>query len=1204
MSAKKPKGSYMKEESYRSILENIQDAYIRADKDGNIIMASPSAARMYRFDSPQEMIGIPALSLYKNPEDRESMLEELKKHGKVDDYESEALRKDGTSFTVSLNSQFHYDEQGQIQGTEAFVRDITERKKTEEALQDSLNREVFLADLLEFSAQPFGVGYPDGRLGLINRAFEDLTGYTKEELKKIDWLQVLTPIEFRDMEQEKLEELQDSGQPVRYEKEYIRKDGTRVPIELLVHLVRNEDGTPKYYYSFITNITRRKKAEDELKRINIELSEITSDLQTILDIAPIVIWIAHDPECRYITGNAYADEIIMRVPRGGNISRSAPIEEQAVSYKVFQNGIELNPNELPAQIAAATGEPVEENELDLVFSDGRIVKILLGAVPLFNSQGKVRGAIAAGMDITHHKLIQESLSESEERLRLAQTQGNVGVWDWNTITDKLSFTPELEQLYGLSQGTIKTYHDWRQLTHPDDIGKIEADREDKIAKHKPFDLEFRIFHKSGDIRWLSARGGAIYNKKGDVVRVLGINTDITERKEREMLSDALNSVNAYINSTLDYSEIMQLIVEKGAKALGAESSVINIREGNNWVVKFVYNFPNSIINQIKSDRESPTSVYVAKKLEAVAFDDAQKDYRVNKNGMEMHGVASLLVAPIILKNEVIGIIAFYHHKKQVIFNETQIDFANKLAFSLSQAVENAQLFEEVKRSEKKYHSLYSSMSEGVAIHEIIYNSHQEAVDYIITDVNQAYEDITGLKRSEIIGKKASDLYGTGEPPYIEIYAPVADGGEPTQFETNFEPMGKQFSISVVSPDKGKFATVFEDITERKKAEEELREAHDNLELMVEEELKKSSIYNRKLIETSLDPLVTIGPDGKITDVNMATEKVTGYPREELVGTDFADYFTKPEEAKAGYQQVFRDGTVRDYPLEIKHKNGVLTPVLYNASVYKDESGGVVGVFAAARDITERKKAEEELQQYWESLEEQVKLRTEELAKSNADLKQFAYVASHDLREPLRMISSFLQLLERRYKDQLDQDANEFIGYAVNGAKRLDKMIMDLLEYSRVANKEIQFTDVDLEEVTDQIKSNLNVLINENRAKITYDSFPIIRGDKNQMIILLQNLISNAIKYRQEETPRIHVSAEKEGDRFIFSVKDNGIGIDPRHLERIFTIFQRLHNHEEYEGSGIGLSIAQRVVHQHGGEIWAESEPGKGSTFYFTIPGNK
>ncbi len=379
---------------------------------------------------------------------------------------------------------------------------------------------------------------------------------------------------------------------------------------------------------------------------------------------------------------------------------------------------------------------------------------------------------------------------------------------------------------------------------------------------------------------------------------------------------------------------------------------------------------------------------------------------------------------------------------------------------------------------------------------------------------------------------------------------------------------------------------------------------DNLEEIVEErtkELELANDYNRNLIETSLDPLVTIGPDGKITDVNKATEKVTGYLRGELVSNDFADYFTEPDKAKKGYKQVFKYGLVRDYPLEIRHKNGTLTPVLYNASVYRDEFGNVVGVFAAARDITERKKAEKELREYWENLEEEVKLRTEELAKSNADLEQFAYVASHDLREPLRMITAFLQLLDRRYSGQLDSDAREFINFAVDGAKRLDKVIIDLLEYSRIANKEMMFSEVDFEEVMEQVNLNLNVIIYENNAEVTYEYLPKnIMADENQMIILFQNLVGNAIKYRSNEKPKIHISAQKEKKFFIFKVEDNGIGMDSKYLERIFTIFQRLHTHNEYEGSGIGLSIAQRIVHQHGGEIWAESQPGKGSTFFFTI----
>ena len=243
-------------------------------------------------------------------------------------------------------------------------------------------------------------------------------------------------------------------------------------------------------------------------------------------------------------------------------------------------------------------------------------------------------------------------------------------------------------------------------------------------------------------------------------------------------------------------------------------------------------------------------------------------------------------------------------------------------------------------------------------------------------------------------------------------------------------------------------------------------------------------------------------------------------------------------------------------------------------------------------------------EYQVSLEEKVKDRTKELEQSNKDLQQFAYVTSHDLREPLRMITSFLQLLERRYYDQLDEDANEFIGFAVNGAKRLDYMINDLLEYSRVANTKREFSKVDVNKVLEYTILNLKSAIDDSSAEITYDALPTLFADEQLMILLFQNLISNSIKYRREEIPKISISAIKESNQYLFTVKDNGIGMSPEHLKKIFTIFQRLHTKEEYEGTGIGLAITQKIVHQHAGEIWVESELGKGSTFYFTIPINE
>lgn len=274
---------------------------------------------------------------------------------------------------------------------------------------------------------------------------------------------------------------------------------------------------------------------------------------------------------------------------------------------------------------------------------------------------------------------------------------------------------------------------------------------------------------------------------------------------------------------------------------------------------------------------------------------------------------------------------------------------------------------------------------------------------------------------------------------------------------------------------------------------------------------------------------------------------------------------------------------------------------YNVYAFKIGSPESREVAIIFNDITRFKDTENKLKEYQHSLEKQVVVRTKELAKSNADLEHFAYVASHDLREPLRMITSFLQLLERRYKDQLDTDANEFIGFAVDGAKRLDAMIKDLLAYSKVSSEEREFSLIKLENILEETLINLKVQIDENNAIITDDPLPTVNRNNKLLVQLFQNLIGNAIKYRSHDKPQIHISSKEEKNQYIFSVKDNGIGIDSEHQNRIFTIFQRLHRNDEYEGTGIGLVIAQKIIQELGGAIWVESELGKGSTFYFTIP---
>jgi signal transduction histidine kinase len=232
----------------------------------------------------------------------------------------------------------------------------------------------------------------------------------------------------------------------------------------------------------------------------------------------------------------------------------------------------------------------------------------------------------------------------------------------------------------------------------------------------------------------------------------------------------------------------------------------------------------------------------------------------------------------------------------------------------------------------------------------------------------------------------------------------------------------------------------------------------------------------------------------------------------------------------------------------------------------------------------------------ESLEEK-----EELARSNVELEHFAYVASHDLQEPLRMVTTYLSFLEEGYKDRLDEDADEYIGFAVDGATRMKRLINDLLEYSRVGTKGKEFEPVDCNNVLDTVLTNLETNINETDAVMTHEKLPVVMGDDTQLGQLFQNLISNAIKFRSDEPPKIDISAEKKDNEWVFSIRDNGIGIEKQYAQRIFLLFQRLHGIDEYSGTGIGLAVCKKIVERHGGIIWVESEAGIGSTFYFTLP---
>jgi light-regulated signal transduction histidine kinase (bacteriophytochrome) len=280
----------------------------------------------------------------------------------------------------------------------------------------------------------------------------------------------------------------------------------------------------------------------------------------------------------------------------------------------------------------------------------------------------------------------------------------------------------------------------------------------------------------------------------------------------------------------------------------------------------------------------------------------------------------------------------------------------------------------------------------------------------------------------------------------------------------------------------------------------------------------------------------------------------------------------------------------------------VTWVSTTKTALRNEQGEIIGTFGISRDITARKEAEEALAQ-----------KTRELVRSNKELVEFAYVASHDLQEPLRMIAGYTQLLARRYQGRLDAEADEFIQYAVDGATRLQVLINDLLAYSRVGTQGKPFTATNCSEVLNRALDNLKIALDESGAVVRHCELPSVMADGTQLTQLFQNLISNAIKFRNKQPPEIQIAVERKpddaappttpaSDVWHFCVRDNGIGIEPQYFERIFIIFQRLHGRDEYPGTGIGLAICKKIVERHGGRIWVESAPGKGASFHFTLPG--
>lgn len=353
-----------------------------------------------------------------------------------------------------------------------------------------------------------------------------------------------------------------------------------------------------------------------------------------------------------------------------------------------------------------------------------------------------------------------------------------------------------------------------------------------------------------------------------------------------------------------------------------------------------------------------------------------------------------------------------------------------------------------------------------------------------------------------------------------------------------------------------------------------------------------------IVESTHDAIIGETLEGEVTSWNNGAEQMFGYSPQESIGQHMTFLYPPDRipEHPVIVEKLQRGIPIKNFETIRRRKDGQEIPVSLTISPIIDRWGNAIGASKILRDISQQKTLENLLAIQNLTLAG----HAASLKQSNEDLEQFAYIASHDLQEPLRTIHGFTQLLSERYKEQLDKQGQEFIGFVTDGANRMQTLIQDLLKYSRIQAQELNPVPVNAEEVLNEILKHLRMAIEDKQASITHDPLPIIQTDRSHFQHLLQNLITNAMKFHGPKPPHIHVSAEERSDGLIFSVQDNGIGIGSEYFERIFLPFKRLHTREEYQGTGIGLAICKKIVERRGGRIWVESEAGRGSKFSFTL----
>lgn len=1206
------------EEQYRRIIETANEGVWTIDADDVTAYVNDRMAEVLGYE-PEEMIGRPMYDFMEDAVREEAPRNvERWKAGVAEQHEFKLRRRDGSSVWTYMSRSPLTDDAGGYVGALAMVTDITTLKETEGSLRDSEERYRFLA---ENSTDMITRHTVDGTCTYASPSAEEITGFTPEELAGRNLADVLGTDQNADgMREERLEEVLASTGPKVITGRIHRKDGRARWVEATYRAIRDEESGEIEGLLAITRDVSDRVRETRLVRLlqritanaNEAMSANAAIRASLREIAEFMEWpLAHawiapedDPERLVPTG----------IWHEANPGEEYTAFQRATESATFVKGEILPGKTMETKGAEWIADVQEAPDFRRIYGLEEPGVVAAFALPVIT-----RGRTLAVLEFYHnrsavpeerlldiladagHQLGQvilrqraeEALLERESQLEQAQRLAKLGSWEYDVQTDRATWSRELYRVFGLEPGAEVSFDTMLDLVHPEDKDRFREKVEETIEKRDSYTLDHRIIRPDGEVRALHAEA-RVERDHGDPVRLIGTTQDITERK---VIEERLRKSEENYRMLAEYASDLIL-------RFTPEGIITYASPAVEWMVGYS---ADEIVGEHAADFIHAEDLdQVAETHHALLKEEESRSVLFRLRGREgdLLWVESTSRAVRDAQSDwVRSIVAICRDVTENVEAARTVRLLERVAGLANQA-------ETTQEAMRRALKLVCEYADWPIAHAYVPRRDASGATaplhlWHIDDPERfaGFRDRTGSLAMAAAEGVPGKVLESGQPVWVEN---VADGGDFPPLD-DLDDLGVRAVMGFPVKSGGETLAVLEFFSSEVEEMDEqildtMRQVGGNLGQVVrrqraEAARRASEERFRALAESASDAIVTTNEDGIIVYCNETVTRIFGYRGEDLVGRPLVTLMPERyrERHREGFERFIRtrEPQVIGTPIELVglRKDGTEIPVELSLGWWESDQG--LFFTGVLRDITERKRVEEALNE-----------KMEELARSNAELALFTYIASHDLREPLRTVGSNVQLVARRLGEEIE-DANlqKSIDFALGGVRRMQDLIDDLLVYSRVGTEGKPFERIDGEAVVDEAVANLKTTIDETGVRLVRESdLPRIHGDRSQLVQLLQNLLSNAIKYRRQGVePEIRVRAKRVGEEWEFAVEDNGIGIPAEFSDHVFTIFQRLHKEREIPGTGIGLAVCRKIVERHGGRIWVESEPGEGSTFKFTLP---